>query len=126
VARSHDFGPVFDALKAILEHYADRLVVVTDEPGHYYLNTRNIDARKRPIFFGAARIMKNYVSFHLMPVYGCPTLLESISPELKARMQGKACFNFKTPDEALFRELAELTERGYGAFGRGGWLGDGK
>ncbi len=31
------------------------------------------------------------------------------SPELKKRMQGKACFNFTTIGPALFRELAALT-----------------
>ena len=27
-------------------------------------------------------------------------------------MQGKACFNFKEPDPALFAELGELTKSG--------------
>ena len=30
-------------------------------------------------------------------------------PELRRRMQGKACFNFTRVDEALFAELATLT-----------------
>jgi hypothetical protein len=38
-----------------------------------------------------------------------PDLLGNISPELKQRMQGKSCFNFKTIDERLLTELAELT-----------------
>ena len=39
-----------------------------------------------------------------------------MSPALKQRMQGKACFNFTSVDEALFTELAALTERGYKRF----------
>jgi hypothetical protein len=35
-----------------------------------------------------------------------------MSPELKKRMQGKSCFNFKTVDEKLFKELAKLTKAG--------------
>jgi len=35
-----------------------------------------------------------------------------MSPELKRRMQGKSCFNFKTVDEKLFKELAKLTKAG--------------
>jgi len=35
---------------------------------------------------------------------------------LKKRMQGKSCFNFKTVDDKLFRELARLTDKGYRRF----------
>jgi hypothetical protein len=51
------------------------------------------------------------VSFYLMGVYGAPDLLESMSPELRRRMQGKSCFNFTRIDEPLLAELAALTER---------------
>lgn len=44
-----------------------------------------------------------------MPVPATPGLAESMSPELKKRMQGKACFNFRKVDEALFAELDALT-----------------
>jgi hypothetical protein len=44
-----------------------------------------------------------------MPVYMFPDLLDSVSPQLKKRMQGKSCFNFKGADETLLAELAELT-----------------
>jgi len=47
-----------------------------------------------------------------MSVYACPELLQSMSPELKKRMQGKSCFNFKEVDEKLFKELATLTKAG--------------
>jgi len=45
-----------------------------------------------------------------MAVYIFPKLLKNISPELRKRMQGKSCFNFKNIDEKLFAELKELTE----------------
>jgi hypothetical protein len=32
---------------------------------------------------------------------------------LKTRMQGKSCFNFKTPDPALFKDLSALTKAAY-------------
>ena len=47
-----------------------------------------------------------------MPVYMYPQLLKDVSPELKKRMQGKSCFNFKKVEPELFRELAELTRKG--------------
>ena len=59
---------------------------------------------------------KRYVSFYLMSVYACPDLLEGMSPELKKRMQGKSCFNFKDVDEKLFKELAKLTKAGAARF----------
>ena len=65
---------------------------------------------KHRLFFAAVRMGKAYVSFHLMPVYACRDLEESISPELKKHMQGKSCFNFKAVDEKLFKELAKLTK----------------
>lgn len=62
-----------------------------------------------PLFFGAVRTGKAYVSFHLMPIYMCPELNKLITPALKKRMQGKACFNFKTAPEAeLIPDLKQL------------------
>lgn len=77
----------------------------------------------KEVWFGAARIGKNYVSYHLMPVYACPDLLNGISPELRKHMQGKSCFNFTHVDEKLFQELDELTNRGYERFKTEGFLG---
>jgi hypothetical protein len=39
-----------------------------------------------------------------------------MSEPLRARMQGKACFNFKAVDPALIAELSGLTERAYQRF----------
>ena len=112
-----DLAPVFERLKKILATDAANLVVVRDEPGDYYLATTKLHpTNKQPLCFGMVRTGKNYVSFHLMPVYGYPPLLAGISPTLKKRMQGKACFNFTEVDEALFAELADLTARGLAAF----------
>jgi hypothetical protein len=38
------------------------------------------------------------------------------------RMQGKSCFNFKRPDEALFKELDHMTVHGFPAFRKAGYL----
>lgn len=48
-----------------------------------------------------------------MPVYVNSKLLDGISPELKKRMQGKSCFNFKTIDKPFLNELAGLTKKGF-------------
>ena len=105
-----DFPAVFASLKKILKVYEPNLVVKHDEPDNYYLNTHYSEKWSKELFFGAVTIKKNYVSFYLMPVYIFPDLLEGLSPGLRRHMQGKACFNFKGIDEALFAELARLAE----------------
>jgi hypothetical protein len=107
-----DFETVFAALKPVLQAYASHLVVKADEPGNYYLETlprRNGKA----LFFGAVQIKKNYVSYHLMAVYIFPDLLNTISPALRKRMQGKSCFNFTKVDTALIEELVTLTRSSF-------------
>ncbi len=111
-----DFQTTFQALKSILERYAPQLKVVSDKPANYYLDTHRIMKNEKPMFFGAVHTGKAYVSFHLMPVYAFPELLEGISPELKKRMQGKSCFNFTAADQELFKELAKLTKAGFGRY----------
>ena len=114
---SDEFQPIFKKLRAILEPYAAKLVLVHDTDTHYYLDTKLVmPANKLPLFFAAASIKKSYVSFYLMPVYACPELSELISPGLKKRMQGKSCFNFKSIDENLFADLAKLTAAGFKKF----------
>ena len=107
-----DFREVFDELKSIFKPYARKMDVVHDTDTQYWLNTRFIMKNKQPLTFGGVRLGKNYVSFHLMSVYASPELLGKTSPELKKRMQGKSCFNFKQVDKKLFSELKTLTRDG--------------
>ena len=107
------FETIFNSLKKILMKYEKKLTVISDKPQNYNLNAGYDEKRKADIYFGGVVINKNYVSYHLMPVYVNPKLLDDISPELKKRMQGKSCFNFKSIDKNLFNELSILTEKGY-------------
>ncbi len=108
-----DFDAVFDRLRAVLARHAPDMIVVHDTPGNYYLDTPINGPNKKPLFFGAVQIKKNYVSYHLMPVYMYPDLLDGLSDNLKKRMQGKSCFNFKRVDEPLLDELSALTDLGF-------------
>lgn len=116
------FHEVFDRLRGILKEYAVSLECNRDQRGDYYLDTKHFMKNKKPLFFGAVQIKKNYVSYHLMPVYVYPELLDSVSPELKQRMQGKSCFNFKSADPKLFEELAALTNAGYEKYRSAGYV----
>lgn len=112
----NDFSLVFEQLKNILKPYARGFRLKADTADTYYLDGPYSETLKRDLFFGSAQIKKNYVSFYLMPVYMYPELLEDVSPELKKRMQGKSCFNFKRVEPELFQELSQLTQRGMQKF----------
>jgi len=111
-----EFTDVFEQLKSIFKPYAKKMDVSQDTDQCYMLDTRYIMKNKQPLCFGGVRLGKNYVSFYLMSVYASPDMLKNISPELKKRMQGKSCFNFKEVDKKLFGELKALTKDGAAKF----------
>jgi len=118
-----EFDAIFARLREILRQHAERLTVADDTATRYCLEGGSHPTHKKPMPIAWVQIGKAYVSFHHMGIYGNPKLLEGLSPGLKARMQGKSCFNFKTGDEALFRELEQLTAAGLAAFRKAGYMG---
>jgi hypothetical protein len=84
--------------------------VAQDGPGGLSLHLRGLENQPHG-FVAGVRPGRRYVSFYLMPVYGFPELLATVSPRLRGRMQGKSCFNFTAVDEGLLAELAQLTGR---------------
>ena len=113
---------IFGALKAILSLYKDQLDCKIDSDDSLSIDTLHLMDNKKPLFFGAVHIMKNYVSYHLMPVYVNPGLLDAISPDLRKHMQGKSCFNFKSVDATLFEELKTLTRKCYEYYQAQGYI----
>lgn len=111
-----DFPTAFKELKAILKPYAGKMTVKQDTETAFYLDAPYSEKWKKELYFGSVHIKKNYVSFYFMPVYMHPDLLKGISPELKKRMQGKSCFNFKTVEKSLFEELSRLVKQGHERF----------
>ena len=97
----------------MIEPYRKELKWKADSDAGFYTDTAKPDPKDKPEFFASAQVKKAAVSFYLMPIYCYPDLLDTISPELKKRMQGKSCFNFKTVDPELFSELKDLVERSY-------------
>jgi hypothetical protein len=109
-----EFAAIFAALKSVMAEQESGLAVQTNTPTEYSLVTKRPSPfpqhKGHPMWFGAVKLGKAYVSFHLMPLYMSPMLQREISPALKKRMQGKTCFNFKTvPDAELIAELRSLT-----------------
>ena len=110
---SPEFEAIFARLRKILEPHAARLKVTADTPDHYCLDVAFSPKLKKPFPIAWVKVGKAYVGYHFMPVYRFPRLCERMSKKLRARMQGKSCFNFKVSDEALFKELEEVTAEGF-------------
>lgn len=124
---SADFESTFQALRPVLARYANRLAVKTDTPVEYTLVTKSPSPfpqhKGQPLFFGSVRTGKAYVSFHLLPLYMSEPLTRMVTPALKKRMQGKACFNFKTAPEAeLIADLKALIEASLRQWKEQKWL----
>jgi hypothetical protein len=78
---------------------------------------------KRPVIpIAWVEVGKASVSYHVMGVYGNAQLLDGMSSDLKARMQGKTCFNFKNFEADLFRELDDLTGKAITGFKKTGFV----
>lgn len=117
-----DLASVYADLHKIMAPYAAKLDVKRDDDEELYVDTRHVQKNKKPLFFGAVQVKKSYVAFHLMPVYVKPELLTPVSPELKARMQGKSCFNFKSSEPTLFKELTALTKAAFSSYKEQGFV----
>jgi hypothetical protein len=117
VPKDAAFQETFDTLRALLKPYEARLTVVMDKPRAYYLaSNMSKTASGSAIWFGGVEIKKNYVSFHLIPVYANAALREALSSSLRKRMQGKSCFNFTAIDPAHVKELTAITKKGFAGF----------
>ena len=109
---SEPFEALETRLWAILAPYRDRL-----EDGSVYglATLKRIGARQHD-FFAGVRVAPRHVSFHLMPVYTYPTLLDGVSAGLRKHLKGKTTFNFTTIDEHALAELETLTARCFDAY----------
>jgi len=125
-----EFQSTFAALRAILEPHSKRLAVKEDSATCFCLHVAAGPAavkawggemRKPMIPVAWVEVGKAYVSLHLMGLYGNAKLLGGMSKELRARMQGKTCFNFKSPDKALFKELEQVTAQSIAGMRKAGF-----
>ena len=120
---AYDPQGVFERIRPFFAAHAARCVVLHDEPGRYCLGTHEMRAKDGyRTMFGGVEIKKAYVSAHLIPVYVHPDMLDEIGADLRKRMQGKSCFNFKTVDDELFAGLRSLIDAGATRFQQNGWI----
>ena len=117
VSKSSELDATFAALRTLLAGQSKRLIVTVDKPGDYQVSSPTMKDRiGRPLYFAGVKTGKNYVSYHVMPIYMKPELMNTVSPSLRKRMQGKACFNFTTVDREQLKDLAAVTKAGIAAF----------
>ena len=123
--------PTFQALRALLEAHAAGLRVAADTPERFSLEAvpgpATISAwrgqvRRSSIPVAWVERSKAYVGYHLMGLDGDAALASGLSPSLRARKQGKTCFNFREADPALFAELAAVTAKSIDGLRRGGFI----
>ena len=126
-----DFAPVFTELRAILRRHAAPYSVTEDSATRYCLEATPGPAtirawrgsmRRRTIPVAWVDVGKTYVSFHLMGMYGNTVLAKSMTTPLKARMQGKTCFNFTAVDVQLLKELDAITARSLAGMKAAGFI----
>ena len=122
MAKADEFTRVFTELKKLVKPFAKRMTVLEDTPAKFILEGGYSEEYKKKIWFGGVQRGKAYVSFHLIAVYAFPELMKDVSPKLRARMQGKSCFNFTKHDPALFRELGRLTKKSFARFRQAKWV----
>jgi hypothetical protein len=128
-----DSTALFVRLRSILQQHAGQCCVADDTATCYCLEAspgpatrlaRRGNANRSKIPVAWIQLGKTYMSFHLMALYGCKKLLDGMSKELRARTQGKTCFNFRTDNERLFQELESLTAEGVSAFRQAGFIAE--
>lgn len=131
MSTSSEFETVFSRLKTILQNHAGNYIIKPDTNDSYGLQGKPGPAAlkawggklKKPVMPVAwIEIGKAYVSYHVMGLYTNTALKNSMSKELKARMQGKTCFNFKRSNETLFKELEQLTAKANDNFKKLGYV----
>lgn len=106
-----DSTDTFASLSKILAPYRAKTNVQTDTATDLYLEASGNSGK--PQLFAAVQVKKSYVAFHLFPLYSNPALLEDVPEVLKARMQGKSCFNFKKADATQLADLKTLTAKAW-------------
>ena len=127
------FRPVFARLRDLLHAHESDFTITHDTPERYGLEAPigpatvrawggTVRTAKIPVAWVEMR--KTCVSYHLMGISGNARLIASLSKPLRARMQGKACFNFTTVEDTLFQELQTVTAESLRGMRNAGFIVD--
>lgn len=68
----------------------------------------------QPLWYAALAAERRYLTLHLMPVYGSPTLAQKLRDGFKAEGKkldmGKACIRFQTADDLSLGTIGRIVE----------------
>jgi hypothetical protein len=129
-SEASDFGAVFQRLRDVLAKHATDLAVSDDTSTKFCLEAAIGPAtlqawggktKRARIPVAWVEVGRAYVSYHLMGIAN-PAVQSDMSNELKARMQGKTCFNFTSLDEDALKEIDRVTSSSIAAFKKAGFI----
>jgi len=101
----------FELLAGLLRPYAEHMAVKADTDRNFYLEEDRSTGKLQ--MFAAVQQKASYVALHVFPVYVRPQLLDTLSADLRARMQGKSCFNFKRSEQVPCEEVRNLLQAAF-------------
>ena len=107
-----DLGAVEARLRGLLEPYAALLERATI----YGLPTLRRPGAAAHDWFAFVKPAARHVSLFLLPVHTHPSLVEDLSPGLRAHHTGKSTFTFRTLSDAEAAELEGLLARAFEAY----------
>jgi hypothetical protein len=126
-----DVDATFEVLRDVLRAHAAGLTIAADAPDRFCLEATPGPAtraawggklRQPTIPVAWVERRKGYVGFHLMGLDGNARLAADLSADLRARMQGKTCFNFRRPTEVPLAELDGVTAASITGLRRAGFV----
>ena len=112
--KKHDFELAFQGLRKI-ETLRQEAAGGEGWPDGYMSESKSIRYLGKPLMF-AGLTTKSYVCVSPFSGVHISRLANGISPELKKRMQGKTCWNFKKAEQPLFAELGRFVEASFQRF----------
>ena len=65
---------------------------------------------------------KNFVGLYFMPIYSHPNEFNKLSEDLKKTLKGKSCFNIKTLNPDMLKELDSILAKGILLYKKEGWV----
>ena len=91
-----------------LKNTSNTFEIIGNKPVPYGSTKRIVPG----MYFASAVARRDMVSFHFMPIYYNKKAYVDVAPTLLKSLKGKACFNFRKPEQIERKELDALLRKG--------------